>query len=63
MMGEVFGPKKEVMGSWEKLHEENIILYSSPDIISVITSIRRAMWVGHLACIREMLRAYNILVK
>jgi hypothetical protein len=41
MMGEVFGPKKEVMGSWEKLHEENIILYSSPDIISVITLVMR----------------------
>jgi hypothetical protein len=38
----IFGPKRgEVIGKWRKLHNEEIhTLYSSPNIIRMITSMR-----------------------
>jgi hypothetical protein len=46
----IFGPKRdEVIGSWRKLHNEELHnLYSSPSIIRMI-KLRRMRWVGHLA--------------
>jgi len=46
----IFGPKRdEVKGEWRKLHNEELNdLYSSPNIIRVITS-RRMRWEGHVA--------------
>jgi hypothetical protein len=45
----IFGPKKdEVTGEWRRLHNEELNLYSSPNIIRVIKS-RRMRWAGHVA--------------
>jgi hypothetical protein len=57
------GPKRnEVTGGWRKLHNEELHgLYSSPSIIRVIKA-RRVRWAGHVARMREVRGAYNILV-
>jgi hypothetical protein len=59
----IFGPKRdEVTGDWRKLHnEERHNLYSSPNIIKLITS-RRMRWAGHVARMGEKRNAYRILV-
>jgi hypothetical protein len=59
----IFGPKRdEVTGGWTKLHNEELHgLYSSPSIARVIKA-RRMRWVGHVACMGEVVGAYNILV-
>jgi hypothetical protein len=45
----IFGSKTdEVVGSWRKLHNEELNnLYSSPNIIKMIKS-RRMRWAGHV---------------
>ena len=50
----IFGPKRdEVTGEWRKRHNEELNnLYSSPNIVRVITSIRMR-WVGHVARMEE----------
>jgi hypothetical protein len=54
----MFGPKKdEVAGGWRELHG----LYSSPSIVRVIKA-RRMRWAGHVARLRGVRGAYNILV-
>jgi hypothetical protein len=59
----IFGPKRdEVTGEWMKLHNEELhILYSSPDIISLIKS-RRMRWAGHMARMGEERKVYKFLV-
>jgi hypothetical protein len=58
----VFGTKREVDGSWRKLHNDEIhSLYSSPNIVRVIKS-RRMRWVGHVAHMGEGRGVYTILV-
>jgi hypothetical protein len=53
----IFGPnRKDVVGSWRRLHNEELHnVYASPNIntITVIES-RRIRWVGHVAHIGEM---------
>jgi hypothetical protein len=46
----IFGPKEEELtGEWRKLHkEEHNELYSTPNIVRVITS-RRMRWARHVA--------------
>jgi hypothetical protein len=45
----IFGPNREVDGSWRKLHNDELHnLYSSPNIVRVIKS-RRMRWAGHVA--------------
>jgi hypothetical protein len=46
----IFGPKRnEMVGSWRKLHNEELYnLYCSPSIIRMIKS-RRMRWAGHVA--------------
>jgi len=46
----VFGPKRdEVTGHWTKLHDEELWdLYSLPNIVRVVKSIRMR-WAGHVA--------------
>jgi len=50
----IFGPRKdEVTGEWRRLHNEELhVLYSSPNIVRVITS-RRMRWAGHVAHMGE----------
>jgi hypothetical protein len=59
----IFGPKRdEVTGGWRKLHNEELHgLYSSPSIVRVITA-RWMRWAGHVARMRKVRGAYNILV-
>jgi hypothetical protein len=45
----IFGPKRDdIIGSWRKLHDEELHnLYSSPNIIIMIKS-RKMRWAGHV---------------
>jgi hypothetical protein len=58
----IFVPKRdEVIGSWIKLHNEELHnLYCSPSIIRTITS-RRMSLAGHVARRGEKRNAYKIL--
>jgi len=60
----IFGPSRdEVTGEWRRLHNENLNdLYSSPNIVRVIKSIRMR-WAGHVACIGEERGVYRILAR
>jgi hypothetical protein len=60
----IFGPKRdEVTGEWRRLHNEELYaLYSSPNIILVIKSIR-LRGVGHVAHMGDSARAYKVLAR
>jgi hypothetical protein len=52
----------KVMGEWMKLHNEELHnLYSSPNIMTIIKSMRMRM-AGHVARMGEKRNAYRILV-
>jgi hypothetical protein len=52
----------EVSGEWRKLHNEELhILYSSPNIIRQMKSMRMR-WVGHVARRGEERNVYRVLV-
>jgi hypothetical protein len=58
----IFRPKREVDGSWRKLHNDELHnLYSSPNILRVIKS-RRLRWAGHVARMGERRGVYRVLV-
>jgi hypothetical protein len=59
----IFGPKRdEVTGVWRKVHNKEFHnLYSSSNTIRVIKG-RRMKWVGHVACMVEMINKHKILV-
>jgi hypothetical protein len=58
----IFGPKREVDGSWRKLHNDELhSLYSSPNIVRLIKS-RRMRWAGHVALMGEGRGVYRVLV-
>jgi hypothetical protein len=59
----IFGPKRdEVTGEWKRLHNKELYaVYSSPNIIRVITS-RRLRWAGHVARMGERRGAYRALM-
>jgi hypothetical protein len=63
VLGRIFGPERDdVMGGWRKPHNEKLhSLYSSPNMVRVIKS-KRMRWVGHVACMGTMIKAYIILV-
>jgi hypothetical protein len=59
---ETWSLKREVDGSWRKLHNDELhSLYSSPNIVRVITS-RRLRWAGHVARMGEKRDVYRVLV-
>jgi hypothetical protein len=56
----IFGPKREQIEEWRKLHKEELNdLYSSPHIIRVFESMRMR-WVGHIACMEESTGVYRV---
>jgi len=58
----IFGPRRdEVTGEWRRLHNEELNLYSSPNIVRMIKS-RRLRWAGHVARMGEERGAYRVLV-
>jgi hypothetical protein len=59
----IFGPRRdEVSGDWRRLHNEGLNdLYSSPNIVRVIKSIRMR-WAGHVARMDEERGVYRVLV-
>jgi hypothetical protein len=58
----IFGPKREVDGSWRKLHNDELhSLYFSPIIVRVIKS-RKMRWAGHVARMGEGRGVYRVLV-
>jgi transcription termination factor 2 len=58
----IFGPKREEDGSWRKLHNDELHnLYSSPNIVRVITS-GRMRWAEHVARMGEGRGVYRVLV-
>jgi hypothetical protein len=60
----IFSPKREeATGEWRRLHNEELYaLYSSPNIIRVITS-RRLRWAGCVASMAERRGALSVLVR
>ena len=63
MVLRIFGPRSdEVKGEWRKLHNEELNdLYSSPNIVRVIKSIRMR-WAGHVTRMGEERGVYRVLV-
>jgi hypothetical protein len=57
----IFGPKREVDGSWRKLHNELHNLYSSQNIVRVIKAWRLRC-AGHLARTGKGRGVYRVLV-
>jgi hypothetical protein len=47
LLRSIFGPKREEDRLWRKLHNELHSLYSSPNIVRVIKSMRMR-WMGHV---------------
>jgi hypothetical protein len=53
---------KSLTGGWRKLHNEKLHnLYSSLNIIRQI-KYRQMWWAGHVACMGEERKVYNVLV-
>ena len=63
VLGRIFGPRRdEVTGEWRGLRNEELNdLYSSPNIVRVITS-RKIRWAGHVAHMGEEKGVYRVLV-
>jgi hypothetical protein len=58
----IFGPKREEVVSWRKLHNDELhSLYSSSNVVRVIKS-RRMRWAGHVARMGEGRGVYSVLV-
>jgi hypothetical protein len=59
----IFGPRSEEgAGGWRRLHNEELHnLYASSNFTGMMNS-RRMRWVGHVAHMKQMRNAHNILV-
>jgi transcription termination factor 2 len=63
VLRKIFGPKREVDGSWRKLHNDELHSQcSSPNIVRVIKS-RRTRWAGYVARMEEGRGVYRVLVR
>ena len=64
MLRKIFGTKRDVVtGEWRTLHDEELNdLYSSPNIVRVIESIR-TRWAGHVTSMRETRGVYRVLTR
>jgi len=61
VLRKIFGPKREEDGSWRKLHNDELHdLYSSPNIVRVIKSVRMR-WAGHVARMGDGRGVYRVL--
>jgi hypothetical protein len=61
----IFFPKREeVAGGWRRLHNEELHnLHASPNIINCqVDHVTGMRWAGHVAHMRDMRNAYDILV-
>jgi len=59
----IFGPKRDVVtGEWSKLHNEELTILYSPNIIRAIKS-SRIRWAGHVAPIGNIRNIYKGLVR
>jgi hypothetical protein len=57
-----FGPKRdEIIGRWNKFHNEELHNFSAPNIVRMIKS-RRTRWARHLARTRAKKNACTVLV-
>ena len=57
----IFGPKRDANGNRRRLHSEELHnLYRSPNIVRVIKS-KRLRWSGHVAIMKEVRSAFNII--
>ena len=53
ILRQIFGPKRDENGEWSRLHSKELhSLYRSPNIVTVIKSIR-LRWAGHVARMEE----------
>jgi hypothetical protein len=58
----VFGPKRdEVTGEWRKLHNEELNLYTLPNIVRVVKS-RRMRWAGYVVRMGDGRGVHRVLV-
>jgi hypothetical protein len=58
----IFGPKRDdLTGEWRKLHNEELHILYSPNIIRQIKS-RRMRWAGHVARMGGEIKVYKVLV-
>ena len=62
MLRRVFGPKRDDITEWRKLHNEELnSLYCSHNIVQVIKSIRMR-WARHVARMEEGRGVYRVLM-
>jgi hypothetical protein len=62
VLRKIFGPEREEVGSWKKLHNDELhSLYSSLNIVRVIKS-KSMRWAGHVARMGERRDVYRVLV-
>ena len=62
VLGRILRPRRdEVTGDWRELHNEQLNLYSSPNIFRVI-KLRRMRWAGHVARMGERRGVYRVFV-
>ena len=62
ILSRIFGPKRDEIGEWRSLQNEELhSLYRSPNIIRVV-KFRRLRWAGHVPRMEEGRSAFRILI-